>query len=65
VLLLAGEGAEPRLIAAEVNRNLSEHQRIQDTSVWPLEDFPRTHTLKVKKREIVDWLRSAQVAEPV
>jgi long-chain acyl-CoA synthetase len=65
VLLLAGEGAEPRLIAAEVNRNLSEHQRIQDTSVWPLEDFPRTNTLKVKKREIADWLRSAQVAEPV
>ena len=36
------------------NNQLSEQQRISGFTVWPDEDFPRTHTLKVKKQVVID-----------
>ncbi|HXG40854.1 MAG TPA: AMP-binding protein [Candidatus Limnocylindrales bacterium] len=33
----------------EANRRLAVHQRIAGWRVWPEADFPRTHTLKVKR----------------
>jgi len=41
----------------ETNDRLADHQRIQGYTVWPLDDFPRTHTLKVKKGEVLDYLK--------
>ena len=38
------------------NDQLAEQQRIRGFTVWPEEDFPRTHTLKVKKRLVVDTI---------
>jgi long-chain acyl-CoA synthetase len=38
------------------NENLADHQRVRGFTVWPEEDFPRTHTLKVKKRDVLDRL---------
>ena len=38
------------------NERLDEHQRVRGHTVWHEEDFPRTHTLKVKKPVIVDVL---------
>lgn len=41
------------------NRQLGDHQRIAGFSVWPEEELPKTHTLKVKKHEIIEWLQSS------
>ena len=39
---------------AWTNGQLAEQQRIRGFTVWPDEDFPRTHTLKVKKQVVID-----------
>ena len=44
---------------AWANGQLAEHQRIRGHTVWPEDDFPRTHTLKVKKLVVIDRLTSA------
>ena len=38
------------------NGQLAEQQRVRAFTVWPDEDFPRTHTLKVKKRVVIDTI---------
>jgi long-chain acyl-CoA synthetase len=35
------------------NERLAPHQRIRGSTVWPEEDLPRTHTMKVKKPEVL------------
>jgi long-chain acyl-CoA synthetase len=49
VLLLAEDAPDPATIVRQANATLAPHQRIVGTTVWPEEDFPRTHTLKVRK----------------
>jgi long-chain acyl-CoA synthetase len=44
---------EPIIRAA--NTRLSQHQRIDDFRIWPESDFPRTHTLKIKRGEVQRW----------
>ena len=39
----------------EANANLGPNQRIAGWRAWPDEDFPRTHTLKVKRDPVRDW----------
>ena len=51
VLLLEGTGNAPAIVKA-ANAQLAVHQRIRGHWVWPDDDFPRTHTLKVKLPEI-------------
>jgi long-chain acyl-CoA synthetase len=34
------------------NRTLAPHQQIRGQTVWPDPDFPRTHTLKVRRPEV-------------
>ena len=36
------------------NAQLAEQQRVRGFTVWPDEDFPRTHTLKVKNQVVID-----------
>ncbi|MCY3543356.1 MAG: AMP-binding protein [Chloroflexi bacterium] len=38
------------------NNRLAEHQRVRGFTVWKEEDFPRTHTLKVKKNLLTEIL---------
>lgn len=52
VLLLSGS-QDPGEIIRTANRHLSSHQRIKGWTVWKGEDFPRTHTLKPKRAEII------------
>jgi len=47
---------EPLVRAA--NARLSQHQRIDDFRIWPEADFPRTHTLKIKRSEVQRWTGS-------
>jgi long-chain acyl-CoA synthetase len=62
VLLLDGP-TDVEAVIRSANNQLGGHQQIRSHSVWPDDDFPRTHTLKVKKRLIIDRLASAG-AEP-
>ena len=36
------------------NAQLAEQQRVRGFTIWPDEDFPRTHTLKVKNQVVID-----------
>ncbi len=55
--LILSDGQDPELIVAWANAQLAEQQRIRGFTVWPDEDFPRTHTLKVKKPVLIDALQ--------
>ena len=45
-------------IVKAVNGDLSIHQRIDAWRLWPEPDFPRTHTLKVRRDAIREWAAS-------
>jgi hypothetical protein len=47
----------PRIDAAvkAANATLGPQQRIVGWRLWPDEDFPRTHTLKVRRDPIRAW----------
>ena len=50
----AVEAEIERLIKA-ANADLSMHQRIAGWRLWPEPDFPRTHTLKIRRNEVRAW----------
>ena len=41
------------------NATLGPNQRIHAWRLWPEEDFPRTHTMKIKRGPIRDWAAAA------
>ncbi|MCE2466282.1 MAG: AMP-binding protein, partial [Dehalococcoidia bacterium] len=43
-------------VVSWANGQLAEQQRIRGFTIWPEEDFPRTHTLKVKKNVVLDTI---------
>jgi long-chain acyl-CoA synthetase len=43
----------------EANGVLGPQQRIAGWRLWPEDDFPRTHTLKVKRDGIRDWVAAS------
>jgi long-chain acyl-CoA synthetase len=49
-----------RLDAAvkQANASLGPNQRISGWRLWPDEDFPRTHTYKIKRTLIRDWIEA-------
>jgi long-chain acyl-CoA synthetase len=59
VLPLADPAAEPdpgiQGAVRAANSTLAVHQRIAAVRVWPDDDFPRTHTLKVKRDVVRRW----------
>ena len=66
--LIPGGTPDDALLARSVaaaNGTLAAHQRLATASWWPEEDFPRTNTLKVKRRLIPtpDALPGAQAAQ--
>ncbi len=52
VLLLEDPNEDPSTIIDAANSNLSDNQKIQDVKVWPEDDFPRTTTMKIIRREV-------------
>jgi long-chain acyl-CoA synthetase len=56
VVLAADPEGAARAIR-ETNGLLAPHQRIRGFTVWPGEDLPRTHTLKVKRHEVLEVLQ--------
>ena len=63
--LLMGDAEAAPDAVAWANRQLAEHQQVRGSTVWPAEDFPRTHTLKVKKGLVIDMLGEAGSAPSV
>ena len=61
LILESGEDAQE--VVAWANQQLAEHQRVRGFTLWPEEDFPRTHTLKVKKQLVIDRLLGNQAAD--
>ena len=47
--------AEIERIVKAANADLSMHQRIAGWRLWPEPDFPRTHTLKIRRNEVRAW----------
>ena len=43
------------------NEQLADHQRIRGITIWDGDDFPRTHTLKVKKGVLIEMLNQQSV----
>jgi long-chain acyl-CoA synthetase len=52
-VLLMREPVQADDVVRAANTRLADHQQIGGYTVWPDEDFPRTHTLKVKKQEVI------------
>jgi long-chain acyl-CoA synthetase len=40
----------------QANARLGQHQRIDGWRLWPESDFPRTHTLKIKRGPVRVWV---------
>jgi long-chain acyl-CoA synthetase len=55
-VLLIDDASQADAVVRDANAQLGAHQQIRGVTLWPDEDFPRTHTLKVKKRLILNRL---------
>jgi long-chain acyl-CoA synthetase len=42
-------------IVKAANADLAAHQRLAGWRLWPQPDFPRTHTLKIRRNEVRAW----------
>ena len=63
-VLLLDDPSVAEAVVRDANTRLAGHQQIRDWSVWPEEDFPRTASMKVKKRLVLDALERDGRAEP-
>ena len=52
--LILGNADAAQQVVSWTNAQLAEHQKIRGWTLWRGEDFPRTHTLKVKKQLVID-----------
>ncbi len=59
VLLLSSPDQDASAIIKKANESLSPHQRIKSYTIWTEEDFPRTPTLKIKKRKVIASVRAS------
>jgi long-chain acyl-CoA synthetase len=53
---LAKARDEIERIVRETNQVLGQQQRIDGWRLWPEPDFPRTHTLKIRRDAVRDWV---------
>ena len=67
-VLLADDASVADSVVRDANKRLAGHQQIRGWSVWPDEDFPRTPSMKVKKRLVLAALErgdgAASAASP-
>jgi long-chain acyl-CoA synthetase len=61
-VLLLHDAAYADAVVRDANARLQSHQQIRGHTVWPDDDFPRTHTLKVKKRLVLERLQAQEMA---
>ena len=63
-VLLMEDGAQAAGVVRDANAKLSGSQQIRGHTVWPEDDFPRTHTLKVKKQIVLAALSQVEAPSP-
>lgn len=63
-VFLMEEPERARDVVSWANKRLADHQRIRGFTVWHEEDFPRTHTFKVKKRDVIAVLTGNPTSVP-
>jgi long-chain acyl-CoA synthetase len=63
LLLDAESQTSADTVVRAVNGDLAAHQQIQGFTVWPDGDFPRTHTLKVRKPLVIQRLQTLQTGQ--
>ena len=55
-ILLMEHPEKAKSLIQQANKQLASHQQIKGFTIWPEQDFPRTHTLKVKRQDILTVL---------
>jgi long-chain acyl-CoA synthetase len=63
-VLLLDEPQLAEAVVRDANAGLAGHQQIRGWTVWPDEDFPRTASLKVKKRLVLERLEEGDGSRP-
>jgi long-chain acyl-CoA synthetase len=63
VILEEDPGAAHEAVRS-ANAILDDRQQIMGFTTWPEEDFPRTHTLKVRKNFVLDYLKERSESLP-
>ena len=58
--VLLGEIEDPQSVVRSANENLASYQKITGWSVWPEDDFPRSATRKVRRKEVLTWLEKRE-----
>lgn len=59
-VLLMEDTRKAKTAIQQTNKQLASHQQIRAFTIWPEEDFPRTHTLKVKRLDVLSKLEQLQ-----
>jgi len=62
-VLLMSDASLADAVVRDANAQLGAHQQIRGVTIWPDEDLPRTPTLKVKKRIVLDRLAEMESGE--
>ena len=63
-VLLLDDASVAAAVVRDANAQLGAHQQIRGVTIWPDEDLPRTPTLKVKKRIVLDRLAELESGAP-
>ncbi len=61
-VLLMDNPDNAKSVVQQSNKQLASHQQIRRFTVWPETDFPRTHTLKVKRLDVLSKLEKIRAA---
>jgi len=56
-VLLMNDPSKAKAVIQQANKQLAPHQQIRGFTIWPEDDFPRTHTLKVKRPQVLERLQ--------
>ena len=63
-VLLLQDASVADAVVRDANAQLGAHQQIRGVTIWPDEDLPRTPTLKVKKRIVLERLAEMESGAP-
>jgi long-chain acyl-CoA synthetase len=64
-VLLMNDASQAKKAVQLANKHLASHQQIRGFTIWPEADFPRTHTLKVRRSELLEKLPAVQAGQAV
>lgn len=59
-VLLMEDSTQAKAAVQQANKQLAAHQQVRSFTIWPEKDFPRTHTLKVKRPELLEQLAAVR-----